>query len=357
MSTFDFFKYLCYNIFTPFRSIQMKKGLLIAAKTAVVLIFCIVMALLGFKAFDGIKHAKFYSNADGVFKTPDIHKGFVPQGLDYVKEEKCFLATGYMSNDKASRVYVIKEDGSAACTELQKADGSDYTGHTGGIEHYGNYVYITGGEGLDVFSYEDIFSGNGTAKLLGSVKTYNDPAHCYIENGYILAGSFFIEEDYETPAHERVTTPCGDENTSIITAFKLDDTQPFGIDPMPKAVISTRRCVQGMCVTEDGKVILSTSFGLSTSQLFVYDTSDLPMEEDFTFTGVTKSGEEFSFTDLKRYYLESEDCVEVIKAPPMSEELVYLDGKIYVFNESACNKYIFGKITSGNKIYAYEYKK
>ena len=39
----------------------------------------------------------------------------------------------------------------------------------------------------------------------------------------------------------------------------------------------------------------------------------------------------------------------------MSEELVCLDGKIYVFNESACNKYIFGKLTTGFNLYAYDY--
>ena len=33
------------------------------------------------------------------------------------------------------------------------------------------------------------------------------------------------------------------------------------------------------------------------------------------------------------------------------------DNKIYVMSESACNKYIFGKFTSGFNVYAYKYDK
>ena len=335
----------------------MKKILVLISKILGIVVAVVIVALLGFKAFDGIKHASFYKNADPVFKTPGIKDNFVQQGFDYVEQDEVFLVAGYMSDKTCSRVYVVQPDGSTAFVNLKKADGSDYTGHTGGIVRNGEYVYITGGDGLDVFSYEDILAGKDSVQMLGQVKTYVDPAHCYIFGEYMLTGSFFIEEDYETPAHERMTTPCGDENTSIITAFKLEESQPFGIDPTPKAVISTRRCVQGMCVTDDNKVVLSTSYGLSTSQLFVYDTSDLPTVENYTFAGTTKNGQDFSFENIKLLYLESDDCEQVIKAPPMAEELVYLDGKIYIMNESASNKYIFGKITTGKKIYAYSYRK
>lgn len=327
----------------------MKKFLSFMWKFLLAIVILVVVAVLGFKVFDLIKHKEFYSNSEVMFKTPGVNDNFVQQGFDYIPHQEKFLVTGYMSDDTASRVYVLDNEGTVlSYTELKKEDGSDYCGHTGGIAHYNNYVYITGGNGLDVFSYDDILEGKESTKQLGSVCTYNDPAHCYIQDGYILAGSFFIEEDYETPEHERITTPCGDENTSIITVFKIDDAFDFAVNPKVRAVISTRRCVQGMCITDDGKIVLSTSYGLSTSQLFVYDASKLVSEDGYDFR---------EFNDIPIYYLDSSSLVDVIKAPPMSEELVYLDGKIYVMNESACNKYIFGKITTGYNIYAYNYKK
>lgn len=333
----------------------MKKISLLIAKILAILVAVVILAVLGFKAFDGIKHASFYKNAEPVFKTPGVNDNFTHQGFTYVEDDKVFLATGYMSNNTASRVYVIKENGETTYTELKKASGEDYKEHTGGITHKGDYVFITGTNGLDIFPYQDILQGKESATQLGEMKTYVDPAHCYIHNGYMLTGSFYIEEKYETPAHERMTTPCGDTNTSIITAFKLDDTKPFGIDPTPKAVISTRREVQGICITDDNKIVLSTSYGLATSQLFVYDTSNLATVENYTFSGTDKKGEQFHFENIKLLYLESEDCVQVIKAPPMAEELAFVNGKIYIMNESASNKYIFGKLTTGRKIYAYNY--
>lgn len=326
----------------------MKKLLSFIWKFLLAIVILVVVAVLGFKVFDLIKHSDFYSRSKVAFKTPGANDNFVQQGFDYIPHQEKFLVTGYMSDDTASRVYVLDKEGTVlSYTELKKEDGSDYCGHTGGIAHYNNYVYITGATGLDVFSYDDILAGKATTNQLGSIKTHNNPAHCYIADGYILVGSFFIEEDYETPERERITTPAGDDNTSIITAFKIDGSFDFAVNPKLRAVISTRRCVQGMCITDDGKIVLSTSYGLSTSQLFVYDIEKITREDGFDFD---------EFYDIQLYYLDSASLVEVIKAPPMAEELVYLDGKIYVMNESACNKYIFGKITTGYNVYAYDYK-
>ena len=41
-----------------------------------------------------------------------------------------------------------------------------------------------------------------------------------------------------------------------------------------------------------------------------------------------------------------------IKTPPMSEEIVLIDGKLYQANESASNKYVFGKFTGGKYLYS-----
>lgn len=334
----------------------MKKLFSAIGKTLLCVLAVATVLLLGVRLVDGIAFAKFYANSSPVFATPDITKGYVPQGVDYDDERGVFLATGYMSNGKASRVYIIDEDGETRFTELKKENGDDYTGHTGGISHNGAFVYITGANGIDIFSYTDILDGKTETAKLGSVCTYNDPAYCHIRDGYLYTGSFYFPDDYETPAHERVTTPAGDENTGLITVFRLDDNFLFGIEPAPKAVISTRMAVQGVCFTDDNKVVLSTSYGLSASKLFVYDLNALTGEY-YDFVGTTKSGDEFSFAGITRYYLDSASLVETIKAPPMSEELVYLDGKIYVMNESACNKYIFGKFTTGLHVRAYEYKK
>ena len=332
----------------------MKKFFSTLGKILLYALTTVLVLLLGARLVDGIIFAKFYANSEPVFKIPGLSEGYVPQGFDYDEEQNAFLATGYMYGGEASRVYYIPENGEVRFTQLKTEDGEDYTEHTGGLAHNGEYLYVTGTTGLDVFSYADILAGAEETRQIGVIPTYNDPAYCHVENGYLFAGSYYYPDAYETPQHERCTTPYGDENTSILVLFSLDDTAPFGVNPIPQGVFSTRMAVQGMCLADEGKIVLSTSYGLSASKLFIYDTA-IMTREVFTFEGETGNGEPFSFPSTPVYYLDGYCLVETVKAPPMSEEILFLDGKFYVMNESACNKYIFGKFTTGLRVRAYTY--
>lgn len=340
----------------------------------------ILVAVLGFKLYDYIAAFEFYNNSDVVFDTPGVSESnFVPQGMTYIPETDVFLFAGYMGkpligelgSDAAARVYVQKNDGSLTYTKLLNEDGTPYTDHTGGVEYFGDYVYITGesSHGLDVFLADDILSGKPETKMLGTVKTYNAPAQCYAYEfegqKYIMAGSYHKDETvYLTPEHEKITTLSGDKNTSVMTVFRLDENAPLGVQPEPIAIISAREMVQGVCITPDGQMVISTSWGLSTSQLFFYDLSKVQCTEDYRYAGKVQYGsletgevlsvEAFDFT-IPCYYVDSSCLVDVVMAPPMSEELVCLDGKIIVFCESACNKYVFGKLTTGFNTYGYNY--
>ena len=55
-------------------------------------------------------------------------------------------------------------------------------------------------------------------------------------------------------------------------------------------------------------------------------------------------------------YLDSECLEEHIVAPPMAEQIIYDDGTIYIMNESASLKYLFGNLTSGRYVYGYKCK-
>ena len=208
--------------------------------------------------------------------------------------------------------------------------------------------------------------------MLGTVKTYNSPAHTYTfdYNGerYILAGSYHKDETvYLTPEHEKFTTPAGDKNTSVMTVFKLDENAEFGINPTPLALISAREMIQGICITPDGQMVISSSWGLATSNLFFYDLSKVQStvldKHEGTITygdledeNANRYEEDFSFENVPVYFVDSSCLVNTVVAPPMSEELVCKDGMIIVFCESACNKYMFGKISTGYSTYGYKYE-
>jgi hypothetical protein len=333
---------------------KKKRNPLIVVLKVIIVIICVIAILLaGIRAGFTVAYFSFYNNGQREFTIPGLSDGFVPQGLEYVKESDVFITCGYASKEgDASSVYTIKSDGSATKTALKNTDGSNYTGHTGGIAYYKNYVYITGATGCDVFSLTDILNGKETTTLLGEIATPNDPAYCNIYEGKFYAGSFYkAGTQYTTPESHHLTTPAGDSNTAIMTVYNLDATAEFLVNTQPVAAYSLPSLAQGMTFTED-KIVLSTSYGLATSHLYFYDTSKITTGT-FTFADTNSA---LDGTTVPLYYLDSASLVSDVAAPPMSEEIVYKDGKIYIMTEAASNKYIFGKFTGAYKLYSYNVK-
>ena len=307
----------------------MPKPIKILLRVLCIILAAVLVFLLCFHFGEKIRYRSFYKNAEVMFKTPGTGDGFVQQGLCYDDDSDLYIVCGYMGKG-ASRVYTVDKDGKRRFCELKDGKGADYCGHTGGVARFGDYIYITGDDGLDVFSFADI-RDKSEAKLIGSFKTGSDPAYCHREG------------NYETPAHERITTPAGDRNTSVVYIFSLNAEADLGIDGKPVSALSTPGLVQGMCFDAKGRAVLSTSYGLAASHLYVYD---LAKADEGTLEVDGKK------LDIK--YLDSKSLVETVEAPPMSEEIILKDGRIVIMTESASNKYIFGKITSGRRVYGNE---
>ena len=322
---------------------KRRRGLIVFLKVVACFAIIIAILLLGVKMGEKLAFASFYNNAQRGLRIPGTNSGFVGQGLDYVEEENAFLTCGYSAKKgECSMVYVMKENGDTVKTALKNSDGSNYLGHTGGIAHFKDYCYITGDDGCDVFSLEDILLG-GEAKKIGEIASPHDPAYVVIHENKLYEGSFYRSGNYETPQSERITTPCGDENKSLIYVYDLDETLPFGVNQTPVAAYSATGLVQGMTFAED-KIVLSTSYGFSASHLIFYDLSKAQTENKAVGT-----------YELDVTYLDSSCRVREVKAPPMSEEIVYKDGAIFIMTESASNKYIFGKFMSGRYMYSYSF--
>lgn len=307
-----------------------------------VLILAVILAAL--YPLTRLVYRDFFKNAEKEIKIPGLSEDFIPQGLDYVEEAGVTLTCGYMKNKSASRVYVIQENGETRKIELKNPDGSDYTGHTGGLAHYRGHLYITGDDGLDVFSLGEILAETESAVCKGKIKTGLDPAYCHIENEILITGSFYRQGNYETPQNQRMTTPCGDENTAAAVIFSLSETAPFGVEPVPVGAISTRGLVQGMCLTNNGKIVLSTSYAIASSQLFFYDLTKAAQKTGtFDILG----------TEVPLIWLDGESLIQTIKAPPMAEEILSRNERIWIMTESASNTYIFGKFTGADTLYSY----
>ncbi len=320
------------------------KGMLIAL-TALVLF--VLFVLSAFSLGERIMFWSFYSNAERYDKIPGLWDKFVPQGYNKVEGKDMRLACGYMSDGSASRIYVLRDGEDALCVEMKNGDGSDSKSHTGGIAVLGDYAYVAGDTGCDVFSLADILDGDGKATRLFCVNTINDPAYCLIKDNILYCGSFYREGNYETPASHRMTTPAGDQNTAIISAYTLDTVSGRALSEVPDFVISTTALVQGMTFIDEKTVALATSYGIAKSHLYIYDIEALEAD---------KNGFDVNGTSVPLYHLDSSRLTRDIVAPPMAEQIFFDNGYIYIITESASMKYLFGKLTSGGFVYGYKIK-
>lgn len=336
------------------RNDEKTLGKFIGKLIALILCLAIVLAAIAailFSIGENIVFFKFYKNAEKAFKIPGLWSGSVPQGFEYIDDTHTFLYTGYQK-DKVSPtlVYIMPDDGEGEAHEVKlvNADGSAYTGHAGGITVYEDTVFVAGHNGVDLFNTVDLLDGDDKATMVGKLDIDFDVAFVEVNNGKLYLGNFYREVDYETPEHHHMTTPCGDKNTAVIYEFTLDSETNLPVSFVPDMVYSIRDAIQGLVFDDEGRMILSSSWGLSKSHIYVYEKPEFFVEDAFDVSANDTTYK----ADL--CYLDANSLKDDIVAPPMAEEMVYLDGKLYIMNEAASMKYIFGKITGAAWCYAYE---
>ena len=291
----------------------------------------------------------YYSASEKAFKIPGLSDGFVPQGMHYDEKTDCFFVSGYSSNDEASPVYLVNKTSGETVSEvrLQNEDGTPFTGHAGGVAVFDDFVYIAGGGDncLYVFNYADFFSQK-TAKCIGefslkvSKTDYLNASFVTVEQNHLVVGEFYDGEKYKTLDSHRIETKAGDCNHALALCYDLSSTAQFGIISTPTQALSIPNKVQGVCFDGE-KMYLSTSYGASFSHIYEHKPTYKDKQGMIEVLGY----------ELKLYALDRASLVYDYKIPPMSEEIVVVDGELYVMCESASSKYIFGKFTGGKWCY------
>ena len=337
-----------------------KKKMKLLTKIAVIFLSVVLFIGVVFGCAVGyfrLSVASYYTASKNAFVIPGLNDDYIPQGLDYDSEQEMFIMSGYMKDHSASPIYLTDKDGALLKkVTLFNPDGTDYTGHGGGVAVNGDFMYLTGGEDccLYVYSYSELLNTEDDAKLscLGVFSTkvsdtdFIENAFVTVHDGKLVTGEFYREESYPTLDSHKITTKAGDYNQALAVEYLLDANAPFGINPTPNKAYSMPDQVQGLAFN-DGKVYLSTSWGLSFSHILEYDMSKLSLEGEIEVLGNT----------LPLYAMDSASLLNDYKIAPMSEEMVFIDGKLYVSCESASNKYIFGKFTGGKWMYATDLEK
>lgn len=291
-----------------------------------VFLFIFVLNIIKFAIF-----SEYYSLEEDVCLNPGLNQGLVPQGIAVSEDEDLILTCGYMVDGSASRIYITNTKNKTSYVKLYKNE-KEFDGHVGGIALEGDNVYIANGTTIYKLSLTELLAAKGYIDIgSGSSTKFADFKHnasfAYAHGDYLYIGEFHDGDKYVTDNKIEMN---GITNSSICSVFHKDDlTKPVKIYSLPNKV-------QGFCITDEGTIVLSTSYGLTNSKYYIYETSDIKEHSEDYF-------------GIPVYFLG--EPTNLVSGPAMAEDLSYADGKVYCLTESACDKYIFGKFFFANSIY------
>lgn len=312
-----------------------------AKKITVAVVACL-FALFGIFVifwYFGDSYGEFYSKAIKGFKIPGLDTSFTPQGLCYNEYEKTFFVSGYMSDGSASRIYVVdaQTQQTVKYITLLTTDGKDYVDHAGGITANENYVWVVGDGILNRILLWEINSAQNGDKvnIIDSMETGNGADFVTIDKvqNILWVGEFHRDKAYETDESHYFETSSG-TNKALSFGYEMSDNAEqgsLGFSTLtPVIALSTPSLVQGMIIAGE-KIVLSTSYSLPDSHLYTY-TNILELPTDKTYS-VSQD------ISIPLYILDEENLLGDMSAPCMSEEIEYVNGRVFVLFESACQKY------------------
>ena len=319
----------------------MKKLIKILTITFGSLLALFWLAVLAFNIMENGPARTSLKNSKRGFVIPWSNKGYIAQGITYDEASGNFYLTGYMKDGSASPIFVVNKKSRRLVTAVRMAnpEGTPYTGHAGGLTLFEDKIYVAGSSDgcFYVFEKSALDNAKKNASLsyteVLDLKNAGDLvkiSFCTTRDGLIFAGEFYRDPQYLLPHEHQVQTESALQH-ALAVGFK-----PDGATAKATVAYSIPDEVQGMCFGDDG-IYLTTSWGLGKSKVYKY-----------SYANISQSGtKQVCGKNVPLFVLTQQNATAIYTLPPMAEEIEFADGRFYINNESASNKYIFGKFTGG----------
>ncbi|MDR2648091.1 MAG: hypothetical protein LBB67_08245 [Oscillospiraceae bacterium] len=289
------------------------------------------------------KYKTFYEAAKREFPVPGLAQGYVPQGMAYAKEIDCFFVTSYCAGGgQASQLAVIDgETGTRRKTlRLQLTSGVAYQGHAGGVAVWGDNGWIVSEGRAYHFSVKDVQTANdgGTLRFRDDFSVGQRADYAFCAQDVLWIGEYYVDAPQFAALPSHMDAATG--NAAWIRGYKLSKKNTRGVtglhlgeDPTPSYLLSAPDCVQGMCLTNDGSIVLSasrTAQGASNALVFppLKTLLKMPAQEKKEING--------NYVPL--WALDAKTA-QNIALPPMSEGIALRGERVYFLFESAASLY------------------
>ena len=316
----------------------MKKKTVIIILAVLVVFTAVVMYVFGEKICreTGIGYDKIdvKSYSTDAFAVPGLQDDFVPQGLCYVEDLSLYAVSGYVKGDN-SRIYLVNDK----TGEAKKLILKDFDLHAGGIASYKDSVFVSAGgnenEGGHIYHIStDILrkaKDGDTVSFDGKFKVPTRASALYASDDMLFVAEFYEKRDYPSNKEHHQKG-----NKAWACGYKLPLNADYESGELltPDVVLSIPDKVQGLSVTDSGKVVFSTSYGRKNdSVLYIF----APYEEWDSTT--VKIGER----EVPLYISTKETRLLKTTIPTLSEGIDFHDGRLYILFESGAEIYADAK--------------
>jgi hypothetical protein len=160
-----------------------------------------------------------------------------------------------------------------------------------------------------------------------------DGGTCSYANDRLWVSEHYEPKDYPLRGEHTVTAGDGTVRHAWMVGYRVD-----GECVVPQCVFAVPDRVQGVAVLNDGRVVLSCSYGRTNpSEILICKdpTEQVPL------CWVTMDGQ-----SIPLWCLDEKAVLQRVAAPPMSEGCCVVDDSVYILFESGA--YYYREFTPGN---------
>lgn len=293
-------------------------------------------------------YSAFNKLADPSYLIPALNQYFVPQGMDVWDEMGWLIISGYFTDSTFSSCSVLlaidmRTGAYVGEYYLKNADGSDHTGHAGGVAITSKNLFISNGGKLYRIPLDNIKAANrmGDIKIVDEINVPVRASFCNYSGGILWVGDFYESKSYKTDDFRHMKNRDGDMYYAWCVGYKLSDETENEISAdknlpsyeyaTPDIILSIREKVQGFTVVSDKYIALSCSYGRKNdSTIYLYNNVlDSEAHSSYKLNG----------TDVPLWFLDSKTGFKSYKSMPMTEGIAAYDGKLLILYESGADKY------------------
>jgi hypothetical protein len=266
-----------------------------------------------------------------------LDQGAVPQGIAQLKAPGRVLTSHYADDGGPSRLVLTDwQTGATTGTfQLLEPEGQSHKGHVGGIAAGSASLWIASDAYLYRGELDQLIRNpaGGKFQLVEEFTTEatHSVAFCSVYSDRVWAGEFALDEKYPTDPSHHFRARDGSLRRGWISSY--DPNKGFD---HPEQVLSIPDRAQGMVATDD-YIFLSISYGRrnrSRIEIHRNPLADPPHRIAQTSKGVA----------VPLWFLDGNNLVRSIDLPPMSQNIVLVEGQLAVLFESGASRFRdFGK--------------